>query len=136
MVVGKFGKYLTFEVCADSGDSAKCLTFENFQREVTNQTTDHARILMKQKVQFNGPALSTMSFSVRFSSSLGVNPRKMLKQVESCVRLGKVGYVVIGKEKIGKHKYLITSASESWDNIIKDGKLISANVDLTLKEYL
>ncbi len=136
MIIGKFGKYLTFEVCADGGDSVKCLTFEDFQRDVTNQTTDHARFLMKQKVQFDGPALSTMSFTVRFSSDLGVNPREMLKKVESCVRLGKLGYVIIGKKKIGKHKYLITNASESWEHIIKNGKLISANVDLTLKEYL
>lgn len=136
MVVGKFGKYLTFEVYSAGEGSVKCLTFENFHRDVTNQTTEHARFLMKPKMQFDGPALSTMTFTVHFSSSLGVNPREMLKKVESCVRLGKLGYVIIGKKKIGKHKYLITNASESWDHIIKDGKLISANVDLTLKEYL
>ena len=140
MVVGKFGKYLTFEVYykpdASGDNQVKYLTFEDFSREVKNRTTDHARILMKEKVQFGGPSLSTMTFTMHFSSSLGVNPRKMLIELESCVRLGKLGYFIIGTKKIGKHKYLITSMSESWGQIIKNGKLVSANVNITMKEYL
>lgn len=139
MIVGKFGKYLTFEVFMNTsgdGEQVKCLTFENFRREVSNRTTEHSRILRKPKVQFDGPALSTMTFTIRFSAGLGVNPRQMLQELETCVRLAKLGYFIVGTKKIGKHKYLITNASESWDEIIKNGKLVSANVDITMKEYL
>lgn len=140
MIVGKFGKYLTFEVffnpTAEEGKQVKCLTFEGLNRNVDNRTTDHARILRKPKVQFNGPELSKMTFTIKLSSTLGVNPRKMLQSLESCVRLGKIGYFIIGTKKIGKHKYIITNMSESWGHIIKNGKLVSANVDITMKEYL
>lgn len=141
MVVGKYGKDLVFEVYIkpddeNDNDNIKFFSFEDFHREVRNRTTDHPRILMKPKTQFNGPDLADVTFTVRLSASLGVNPREMIRKIESCVRLGKVEYIVVGTKKVGKHKYLITNASESWDNVIKDGMLISANVNLTLKEYL
>lgn len=145
MIIGKFGKDLVFEVYAkpddqtgdkEKDDKIKFFSFENFHRDVKNRTTEHARFMMKPKTQFDGPDLSDVTFTVHLSSSLCVNPREMIRKIEFCVRLGKMDYIVIGTKKIGKHKYLITHASEEWECIIKNGKLISANVDLTLKEYL
>ncbi len=140
MAIGKFGKYLTFQVFyrpeADGNARIKYLTFDDLKREVKNRSTDHARILKKEKVQFDGPSLSTMSFTMCFSSALGVNPREMLRKLETCVRLGKIGYFIVGTKKIGKHRYMITSLSESWDHVLRDGKLVSAKVDVTMKEYL
>lgn len=141
MVVGKFGKYLTFEVYMNPKASLgrqqiKCLTFDEFRRDVSNRITEHTRITRKQKVQFNGPNIASMTFTVCFSAGLGVNPRKMIKKLESCVRYGKLGYFIVGTKKIGKSKYLITSMSESWGHIIQDGKLVRANVDITMKEYV
>lgn len=143
MVVGKFGKHLTFEVyfkpdrsAGGNGDGIKYLTFDDFQRNVKSRTTRHARILKKPKSEFGGPDLSDMTFTMQFSASLGVNPRQMLRELESCVRLGKIGYFIIGTKKIGKHKYIITDISESWDNIIKNGLLVSAKVNVTMEEYL
>ncbi|MCI9538864.1 MAG: phage tail protein [Eubacterium sp.] len=140
MIVGKFGKHLTFEVyrkpASEGEDKVKYLTFQNLQRNVSSRVTEHARILKKHKTQFGGPNLSEMTFTMTFSASLGINPRKMLSSLESCVRLGKIGYFIIGSKKIGKHKYIITNISESWGHIIKNGKLVSASVDVTMKEYL
>lgn len=141
MIVGKFGKYLTFEVYRkphsdEEKDEVKCLTFQGFHRNVSSRVTEHARILKKHKTEFGGPNLSEITFTIAFSASLGVDPRKMLSTLESCVRLGKIGYFIVGTEKIGKHKYIITSISENWEHIIKNGKLISASGDITMKEYL
>lgn len=140
MIVGKFGKYLTFEIYRKPGlegeEKVKYLTFQNLQRNVSSRVTEHARILKKHKTQFGGPNLSEITFTMTFSASLGVDPRKMLSQLESCVRQGKIGYFIIGSKKIGKHKYIITSISESWEHIIKNGKLVSASGDITMKEYL
>lgn len=140
MIVGKFGKYLTFEIyrkpSAEGEDKVKWLTFQDLQRNVSSRVTEHARILKKHKTEFGGPNLSEVSFTMTFSASLGVNPRKMLSSLESCVRLGKTGYIIIGAKKIGKHKYIITNISESWGHIIKNGKLVNASVDVTMKEYL
>ncbi len=141
MIVGKFGKYLTFEVYRkphsdEEKDEVKCLTFQGFHRNVSSRVTEHARILKKHKTEFGGPNLSEITFTMTLSAALGVDPRKMLIQLESCVRQGKIGYFIIGSKKIGKHKYIITNVSESWGHIIKNGKLVSASVDVTMKEYL
>lgn len=145
MIVGKYGKDLVFEVYAkpedqtgdrERDDKIKFFSFENFQRNVKNRTTEHPRFLMKPKTQFDGPDLSDVTFTVHLSAGLGVNPREMIQKIESYVRLGKMDYIVIGTKKIGKHKYLMKDASEEWECIIENGKLISANVNLTLREYL
>ena len=147
LTVGKFGKILTFQVFlkpewgkhgVDSRQNykVKCLTVDGLRREVSNQTTEHSRMLKKPKVQFNGPALDSMTFTIRFSAELGVNPRKMINNLEKSVRLGWTGYFIVGRKKVGRHKYLITNMSESWDHVIKNGKLVAANVDITMKEYV
>lgn len=144
MKIGKFGKYLTFEVYmkppknqqGEEDISVKCLTFQDLHRNVSSRVTEHARILKKHKTEFGGPNLSEITFTMTLSAALGVDPRKMLNQLESCVRQGKIGYFIIGSKKIGKHKYIITNVSESWGHIIKNGKLVSASVDVTMKEYL
>lgn len=140
MVVGKFGKILTFQAYLKPdkkpGVKLKCLTFGDFQREVTNRTEEHVRIGYKPKVEFGGPELSTMTFTITFSEALGVNPRKQLKKLETCVRKGTTDYFIIGKKKIGKHKYMITRLSEQWEYIIKGGKLVQATGDVEVKEYL
>lgn len=106
MVIGKFGKYLTFKVYmnpkAFSGRQVKCLTFEGLKREVSCRTADHARISRKHKVQFIGPDIASMTFTIQLSADLGVNPRKTIEKLESCVRYGKTGYFVLGTKKIGK----------------------------------
>ena len=138
MVVGKYGKTLAFQVYFKPGEKkgVKCLTFRDFKRTVSNRTNDHSRIVLKPKTEFDGPELSQMTFSITFRTDLGVDPRKMLKKLETCIRLGKIDYFVIGNKKIGKHKYLITTMTEAWDTIVKNGLLVEATVDITVKEYL
>ncbi len=140
MAIGKFGKYLTFEVYMDPNGTpdkrVKCLTFANLNRRVSNRITKHERITRKQKVQFNGPNLSSMTFTMVFSAGLGVKPREMIERLEKCVRYGYTGYFIVGTKKIGKKKYLITDMSEEWRCIMQNGKLVSANVDITMEEYV
>lgn len=140
MAIGKFGKYITFEVYMDPteapGKKVKCLSFSGFNRTVSNRTTEHERITRKQKVQFNGPNISSMSFTIYLSVGLGVDPRKMIERLESCVRFGKAAYFVIGTKKVGKKKYIITNLEEEWEYIMKNGKLVGARTDITMKEYI
>lgn len=140
MAIGKFGKYLTFEVYMDPSETSdkkvKCLTFSNLNRRVSSRITKHERITRKQKVQFNGPNLASMTFTMAFSAGLGVNPREMIEKLEKCVRYGYTGYFIVGTKKVGKKKYLIADMNEDWRSIMQDGKLVSANVDITMEEYV
>lgn len=140
MAIGKFGKYLTFEVYMNPSETSdkkvKCLTFSSLNRKVSSRITKHERITRKQEVQFNGPNLASMTFTMAFSAGLGVNPREMIERLEKCVRYGKTGYFIVGTKKVGKKKYLITDMNEDWRSIMRDGKLVSANVDITMEEYV
>lgn len=138
MVIGKYGKILTFKVYLDPDKARdpriKCLTFENLQRRVSSRVFQQEIILKPPKTQFGGPNAGTLDFTMTFSSMLGVNPRDMFGKLEKCIERGIKDYFVVGTKKVGKRKYIITDMSEMWDEIIKDGRLIQGNVDVTMEE--
>ena len=74
--------------------------------------------------------------SIYLSSMHGIRPRKTLERIQEATESGDYFTFVIGGKKVGSKKWRITSVSETWDNIIKNGDLVSAKVSLTLREYV
>ena len=58
-----------------------------------------------------------------------------MELIESAVENGIPYPLVIGNKKVGNYQWVITSMSESWGEIIKDGRLVSASLTLSLIEY-
>lgn len=129
--IGYFGKDIVFKV---SGKQAYVL--QNFSQKLSSRWSDSTPIGQKPRSEFNGPGLRQVSFTMLLSVSLGVKPRDVLRKLQRIVGLGLVDYLVIGKSRIGFHKFKITSISESWDVILNKGELASAKVDVTMEEYV
>ena len=51
------------------------------------------------------------------------------------VESGDAEYLIIGGKMIGRNRFYIESASESWDRIYSRGELAAASVTLNLGEY-
>jgi phage protein U len=66
----------------------------------------------------------------------GVKPRSTIEKMEQAAENGTPFSFVVGGKKVGDNQWVISSISESWGDIIKDGKLVSANLTLTLSEYV
>lgn len=137
--IGYFGKWIIFKTkmdVSDAGCKATVLTFNNFRKEVSSTTTLHKRVGKKPKSEFTGPELATISFDMVLLASLGVKPREMIEKIEKCCEQGIVGYLVIGGKKVSKNKFRIKSASESWDEVYRDGNLYQATVSVSMEEYI
>lgn len=128
--IGNLGSLITFEV-----SSKKTQTFRNFTKTAAGRWTSHAIIGGKPKSEFLGPDQHSISLSIVLSTNLGIKPRKNLERIERAVEKGTPYTLVIGGKKVGENKWVVSSLSETWDAIIKDGVLVSASVDLTLQEY-
>lgn len=129
-MIGTLGTKIVFEVSAE-----QVLTFESLSREVAGRWAAHEILGAKPKTEYLGPAAQTASLTIRLSAALGVKPRTMLETVEEMVESGDAEYLIIGGKMIGRNRFYIESASESWDRIYSRGELAAASVTLNLGEY-
>lgn len=129
-VIGSFGKTVTFET-----SDKKILSFKGFKREVKGRWASHERIGKKPRKQFLGPDADKVTFTVTLSALHGVRPRKTLNRIEQSILKGTPEFLVIGNSRVGSGKMVITSASQTWDEIFNRGELVRASVELTLEEY-
>lgn len=131
MRVGAFGNMIVFRV-----DDDKVLTFKNMKREIAGNWGSTDRIGKKPLPYFQGPTLQTITLEIVLDAVLGVKPRKVIKRIETMIEQGQAENLVIGREKIGSHKWVITKSSEAWDIVMQKGELLKATVSLTFQEYL
>lgn len=128
--IGNLGKLIVFEV-----SSQKVLTFHNMTQTVKGRWASHAVIGGKPISEFLGPDLRSVSIPIYLSAVHGVRPRSTLEKIEKAVEKGTPYPLVIGGKKVGKNKWKITQVSETWGEVIRDGRLVSANVTISLEEY-
>lgn len=130
-VIGTFGSILTFTVSSD-----KVNTFSDMTRTVTGRWITHESIKKKEKTEFLGAGLDTISMSITLDKGLGTNPGKVIKKIEKAIKQGKVERLIIGGEKVGTRKYRITEMTEAWDVVMLNGVLCKATLDVTFEEYV
>lgn len=128
--IGNLGQLIVFEV-----SSLKVLTFKNMTQKVSGRWTVHNPILGKPIPEYLGAGQRSISLTIHLSVMHGVRPRKTIEQIETAVENGFPYSLVIGGKKVGNNQWTITDMSETWKEIIRDGKLASADLTLTLAEY-
>lgn len=128
--IGNLGKLIVFQV-----SSKKVLTFDNMQRTVSGRWAQHEIIGKRPVSEFLGPGQQKVTLQIFVSAMHGVKPRKTIEKLEKAVEKGNHYPLVIGGKKVGKNEWVVESVSETWGEIIDNGKLLSAHLTLTLSEY-
>lgn len=129
--IGNLGKLIVFEV-----NSKKVLTFNGMTQTVKGRWTTHDIIGNKPKSEFLGAGQRAISLNIYLSVNHGVKPRSIIEKIEKSVENGTPYLLVIGGKQVGDNQWVITDMSETWDDIIMDGKLVSANLLINLAEYV
>lgn len=129
--IGNLGKLIVFEV-----SSKKVMTFSGMTQTVKGRWTSHQVIGGKPVSEFLGSDLRTISLTILLSATHGVRPRDTIEKIEKSIEKGTPYPLVIGGKKVGKYEWKITGMTETWGEIIKDGRLAQAKVTLTLEEYV
>ena len=130
MKIGAFGTSLIFRISDN-----QMLTFRNMKREVTWSWGIMERIGEKPLPYFQGPNLQTITMEIILDATLGIRPAKLLEMIEGLVESGQAEFLVIGRRKIGKNRWVITKSSEARNTILSGGELLKATANLTLQEY-
>jgi phage protein U len=133
----KFG-ISRFSSSSKSADTFKVLTFDNLQRDGAGRWATHEIIGQKRKpvLEFIGPDLENISFSVFLSSFLGVNPEAELKKLRTLRDSGVVCDFMIGNTAPSINQWVVKSMNETHKSIDGSGNLIVAAVNVSMTEYV
>ncbi|MCP4747973.1 MAG: phage tail protein [Desulfobacteraceae bacterium] len=126
--MGTFGK-IVFET-----SSEKVLTFDGFERQTKARFASHTVIGQKPVLEHLGTDLDQISMNILFDAFLGVNPLEQINALREMISYGEEQNLVINDEKIGK--FVIESMNENWKAVDNKGRLLAAQVSITLKEYV
>lgn len=108
-------------------------TFQNMSRDTSARWTSHEVIGAKPKQEFLGPDLDGGSFTMHLTAWRGANPLQLAEQLREFCSNGEYDNLIIGGRNMGK--YLIESVGETYGVVTGRGEILSADVDVSLKEY-
>lgn len=127
--IGSFGD-LTFKV------SDKFVrTFDGMSWDFSAKYATHDRHISEDLLEYMGPEIETISFSMVLSVFLGVDPMEQIEILQKMVRKGYAERLVIGGKVYGSYKWVMEKGSVEMQKFDKHGNLWAAKVKVTLKEY-
>lgn len=128
MKVGSFGKII-FEV-----SDRKILTPQTLTRSGGAVWADHPMLYKKQRREFMHSEPRSVEVELKLRSSLGVSPADTIKLMYKYMENGKRYHLIIGDTKMSNYRMAIMTISDTWDTVIKNGKLVAATVTVTFEE--
>jgi len=126
-MLGSFGD-VTFEVSSD-----RIRTWNDLQRSGKARWAAHELVQEKPVLQYVGPDLEEISFTVRLDAGLGLAPASELDALRKIRDEAEPQPLTIGGQPYGK--FVLESLSESQSRFDNKGNLFLAVVSLSLKEY-
>lgn len=116
--------------------TTKLRTFSNFKRSGSGRWAVHEIMHQKPKREFLGPADEQITLSVKLSAAFGVNPSDELYVLRWMRDNGIAVPLVFDGRPVSENLWVIESLAEAWTNVDNRGRLLTAEADLTLVEYV
>jgi len=130
VAIGSLGK-VVFET-----SEKKIRTFFDLKRSGSVRIGTHDLMGIKPMLEFIGPGLEQISMNVRLDVSLGLNPETELKALREMRDKGEVVKFVLNGVPVTENYWMVEQLSEDWKHIDNKGRLLVADVSITMKEYV
>lgn len=127
MNLGNYGE-IVFEV-----SDSMIRTFQGMEREHTANYAEHEVVDGKNLLQFTGLGLQTITFTMSFSARF-CNPRAELNALQAQLEGHQANMLIIAGKPVGL--YVLEKVRETWGHTTGKGELLSAAVQVDLKEYV
>ncbi len=110
-------------------------TFDDYSRGSGGRWAQHDIIGAKPVLEFLGPDVEKISFTMHLRADQGINPAKELEKLRRLRDGGEYFPLVIGGKMITDNMWVLESLDETVAYWGKLGSMLSAKVTVTLKEY-
>lgn len=129
-VIGSFGE-IVFEV-----SDKKIQTYDEFQRTNEPRWQEHAILGQKPVLEFEGPGIDPITFTVLLRAELGINPEEQMVKLRKFARWGQKALFIRGNKPISTNYWVIKKLSETHKNIDNQGNVMTIEAQLELLEYV
>lgn len=129
-MIGSFGDVIFYV----SRESAR--TFKDLKRSEGGRFATHDIHLKKPKLEFLGPGLSQVSFKMEFDAFRGMNPAIETDKLIRMQRDGEYHLFIVGNKRFGMKYFVLKSVNINFKIIDNEGRILSAEADVSLEEYL
>lgn len=130
MMIGALGDVPFLTGSAELGAVLDDIEWKSSQRYAKHATHGQTDV-----IEYVGAEADEISFDVKLSAFLGVNPLKMINRLTNVMRGREAIKLSIGTFPI-PGKWVITDISRGLEYFHKDGTLLSADVTVKLREYV
>lgn len=130
MPLGALGE-IVFQV-----SSREVITFSGMKRTTKARYSSHEINGQKPLLEYLGPDGEEISFTMKFSTSWGVEPTAQAEKLRELCEKGEAMYLIIGNQTVGANPWIIESVGESLVHVDNMGRVIVSEVDVTIKEYV
>ena len=118
------------------GSEMRILTFDDFKRTSAGRWATHEVLGQKAKLEYIGPGLEEISFSILLNVGLGVSPKDELVKLRQIRDEGIACTLIIGNEPVTDNLVVLQKLDEDWQKFDGRGNLLVASVNLSLMEYV
>lgn len=110
-------------------------TFDDYGRGSAGRWAQHDIIGDKPVLEFIGPDVEKISFTMQLRADQGINPAKELEKLRKLRDSGKQFPLVIGGNMVTDNMWVMDSIDESVSFWGEEGSMLSVKVSVTLREY-
>lgn len=116
--------------------SEKVQTFRDYARKSAARLATHEIIGQKPVMEFLGPGLDSISFTISLSAYFGVNPKEEAEKLRTIMQEGQAVDFIVADAPISENKWIIESVEETVSAHDEKGNIIRSDLSLTLQEYI
>lgn len=114
----------------------KIYTFDGYTRTSALNIEEQEVVGSKPSSYIKGSTLDDLGISINLKKMKGIDVRKEINEWNA-IKDSKVAQnFILGGSRVGANKYLLVSVSESDFLIDKEGRVLSAKLDLKFKEFV
>lgn len=108
-------------------------TLDGLKWNTSIKYATHDRHLKTALLEYTGRDADDFSFTMFFSSFLGVDPSSEIDRLDSAAKAGTVARLVLGGKSYGKT--VCTKLSKDLERLDNRGRVIGAKVSVSMTEY-
>lgn len=110
-------------------------TFRDYKRNCSARIGTHEIIGRKPVLEFLGPGIETVTFSVLLNSALGVKPEEEIEKLRKIRDEGQVVHLIMNNKPVTNNKWMLESIDEE-NTLGKGGAIVAIKASISLKEYV
>lgn len=111
-------------------------TFDEYGRTASGRWHKHELIGQKPVLEYLGPDTEKITFKMLLRADKGVSPEKELERLRKLRDTGAVLPLILGGKPIGENFWFIESLDEGVKYWTRFGHVFTAEVSVTLQEYV